>query len=213
MKHCTNSKIVTKTAFFSNESGTAIIEFAIIAPVFFLIFFGLFEFGLFMFHKVVLENIAVEVSRIVSLGGKSSPACLGKVTREDFIKCVVTDKAQVLINPSQVQVQVVKATAPNKSTSPDICLDDPNNPSSTVLACTQYQELNGTAGYQGIADSDAGLKSDIVEVRITYPWKVQLPLLNEYFSAPVYNSVTGVTTTQKGYLSITAVTVIKNEPF
>lgn len=213
MKHYTNSKTPNKIGITQNESGVAIIEFALVAPVFFLIFFGLFEFGLFMYHKVVIENIAVEVARVVSLGRTSSPACSTSATREDFIKCVVKDKAQVLIDGSNKINTQVRTLAIGGTIAPDICM---TNPPSSPAACpspTPYEDVNGDGVYNGLAVSNAGNGNDTVEIRIIYPYQVNLPLVGKFFTAKILDQVSGITSTQEGYVLINATTVIRAEPF
>ena len=46
-----------------NQSGTAIVEFAIIFPITMLLFFGIVEFGLMLFDKAVITNASREGAR------------------------------------------------------------------------------------------------------------------------------------------------------
>ncbi len=185
------------------------IEFAIVVPIFFLFFFGLIEFGLVTFHKIALERIAMDVSRIASIGTTGDSSCHADTAlspqeqQVQYIKCIVRIKASGLINSEEVQVEVQKLSGGGKTTVPDICFDDPNNPSSLPATCHTYEDVNGDGKYSGIGDSNPGLRGEIIEVRISYPWKVRLPFMQEYFKVG----------THKGIAMLTASTVIKNEPF
>ena len=46
-----------------NEKGGSLIEFALIAPLLFLILFGIIEFGLIMYNKAVITNASREGAR------------------------------------------------------------------------------------------------------------------------------------------------------
>lgn len=48
----------------NSENGVAILEFAIIAILFFLFLFGIIEFGILMFNQQVLANAAREGARM-----------------------------------------------------------------------------------------------------------------------------------------------------
>jgi len=51
-----------------DESGVTAIEFAMLAPVFFLVFFSMFETGLIMFTEYVLQSSTQEAARLVRTG-------------------------------------------------------------------------------------------------------------------------------------------------
>lgn len=184
------------------RDGSTIIEFAIIAPVFFLLMFGVTEFGLFMYHKIIIERIAVEISRVASIGKLFDSVCTNPPDRVAYIKCVVKDRSSGLINSDKVEVQIVRLSE-GSTTTPDICLDNPDNPSSAPATCSVYEDVNNDGEYKGIAASNAGNAGDVVEVRISYPWIVQFPLIKDYFGSAAH----------KGIVMVTASTVIKNEPF
>lgn len=190
------------SGFFHKNDGSAIIEFAIVAPVFLLLLFGVTEFGLFMYHKITVERVAVEISRMASIGKTADGgACSGTNNQLAFITCIVRDKSHALINGDRVQVQVGTLAAGGTSI-PDICLDDSANPSSTPATCTTYEDVDGNGVYRGAEASNFGGNGDTVEVRISYPWSVQFPLLKKYFGSAA----------NKGIVMITASTIIKNEP-
>ncbi len=52
-----------------SDSGAAAVEFAIIAPLLFLLLFGLIDFGLAINARIVASNAAREGARVASLGG------------------------------------------------------------------------------------------------------------------------------------------------
>lgn len=196
------------SGFFRRSDGTAIIEFAIIAPVFFLIIFGVLEFGLFMYSKSVIEGIAVEISRTASIGKSSGGACSGMTgakAREDYIRCVVKERAKALIGGDQADVQINTVVA-GGTTDPDICFAV-TPPSSPAICAGVYEDVNGDGKYNGLAASNAGKPGEAIEVRISYPWNVQFPLMNKFFQT--VDSGGNV----RHAIMMTSSTVIKNEPF
>ena len=187
--------------FFRKNDGATIIEFAIVAPIFFLIMFGMIEFGLFMYHRTTVERIAVEISRLVSIGKTVDSVCSGTKTQLEFINCVVEDRSSALMNGDRLQVQV-KTLADGGTTVPDICLADPENPSSAPETCTIYEDVDGNGVYRGSSTSNFGANGDAVEIRLSYPWAVKFPLMSDYFGSA----------DNKGIVMISASTIIKNEP-
>jgi hypothetical protein len=188
--------------FFRKNDGSALIEFAIVAPVFLLILFGVTEFGLFMYNKITVERIAVEVSRIASIAKTvDSGSCSGTSNQSEYITCIVREKSSALINGDRLQVQIGRV-ADGGTSLPDICLDDSANPSSAPATCNLYEDVDGNGVYRGSAASNYGGNGDTIEVQISYPWSVQFPLLNSYFGSA----------SNKGIAMIAASTTIKNEP-
>jgi Flp pilus assembly protein TadG len=55
-----------------SESGAALVEFTILAPVFFLITFGIIEFGSIFFVQNTMVNAAREASRSMAVQGLTS---------------------------------------------------------------------------------------------------------------------------------------------
>src|SRR5262245_18866068 len=51
-----------------NTSGSVAIEFALIAPIFFLLLFGIIEATLALFANMVLENATKETARLIRTG-------------------------------------------------------------------------------------------------------------------------------------------------
>ncbi len=52
-----------------DEDGVAATEFAIIAPILVLLFFGIVYFGLYIYRAQVLESATREAARVASVGG------------------------------------------------------------------------------------------------------------------------------------------------
>ncbi len=199
------------SGFFRKNDGATIIEFALVAPIFFLIMFGMMEFGLFMYHKITVERIAVDISRVSSIGNISDSTCPtdpAKPSKErqiDYIKCIVREKSKALINGDRILVQIANLSSGAGAKIPDICLDDPKNPSSDPATCNIFEDVDGDGVYKGGA-SDTGSTNaegvgDVIEVRISYPWTIQMPLMSKFFTNSMLN----------GVVMISESTIIRNE--
>ncbi len=202
------------SGLFRSNDGATIIEFAVVAPVFFLIMFGMMEFGLYMYHKITVERIAVDVSRISSIQKISDSSCptdTSKTTKErqiDYIKCVVKEKSSALINGDRTQVQIANLSAGETSKAPDICLNDPEHPSSETPKedCKIYEDVDGDGNYTPSGGINTGSTNvagvgDVIEVRISYPWSIQMPFMSQFFGGPAHN----------GVVMISESTIIRNE--
>jgi hypothetical protein len=59
---------VSRLRLRNGKRGAALVEFAIVAPLLFLIVLGIIEFGVIMMHQLTLVQVAREGSRAASLG-------------------------------------------------------------------------------------------------------------------------------------------------
>jgi len=197
--------------FLYDERGANIIEFAFVAPVFFLLFLGILEFGLFTFHQVVVQSIMTQAAREASLGKSvGSGACGSTSSTVTFITCLVQQKSGALIRGNSVKVVINKITSSGGVTQPDVCILADGQVSVTVDPCPTgiYEESNGIAGYQALSSlQNSGAAGEIVEVRVLYPWKVLIPFVGTYLGTKDANGV------GSGVVLISASTVVKNEPF
>jgi Flp pilus assembly protein TadG len=49
--------------YYQRQQGTSLVEFAFVAPVFFLLLFGIIEFGVILFDKATITNASREGAR------------------------------------------------------------------------------------------------------------------------------------------------------
>ncbi|MDX2095768.1 MAG: TadE/TadG family type IV pilus assembly protein [Alphaproteobacteria bacterium] len=185
-----------------DTAGATAIEFAVVSGVFFMLMFGIIEYGMIMLTKVAIESATQQVGRSASIGnnvaGCANPVC--------SIKKIIADKTVGLVNPKSVIVTatVVSGATTGTPPTPDMCLADAANPfPATCPPGAPFQNNNGVAGYQlsaGLTAGSIGGAGDLVEIRVTYLWRVLFPLFRSQFG-------------RNGVLTITSSTVVKNEPF
>ncbi|MFZ4125612.1 MAG: TadE/TadG family type IV pilus assembly protein [Rickettsiales bacterium] len=179
-----------------DNAGATLIEFALVAPVFFLLLMAIIEFGLIGFHQVAIESAVAATAREASLGKATTSG-----DRVEYVRTHLRQKLKGLINANQLQISASTVVSGGTSASPDICMDDPPRLGGPCDPPLIFEEVNNIPGYQG-ADAlvSLGNAGDVVEVRVLYPWRVQLPLMSRFFG-------------QNGVFLITANTIVKNEPF
>lgn len=183
-----------------DQTGAAAVEFAVVAGVFFMLMFGIIEYGMIMLTKVAIESTAIQVGRQASIGNVSA-GCADRVCE---IQRAVAEKTQGLVDAESVNVSTTVISSPTSAAPPvsDICLDNPDNPYPTT--CGAWQENNGSpesydppSALNGGAVGNGG---DLIEIRVTHLWHVLFPMFRSYFG-------------DNGAVTISATTVIKNEPF
>ncbi len=183
-----------------DRRGATAIEFAIVAFAFFILMFAIIEYGLIMLTKVAIEAATIQVSRSASIGAVGA-GCNDRVCE---IRRLVQEKTFGLIDAQSVNVTATVVSSPTTATppKPDICLDNPATPYPPT--CTAWQENGGDPlSYNppaALGATSIGNAGDVVEVRVTYLWRVLFPIFRSYFG-------------NNGVLTISSSTVIKNEPF
>ena len=203
--------------FVCAREGATILEYAIVAPVFFLMLFAIVEYGLYTFHSVAVESAVSQAARAASIGrtGAASGACTATSDRVGYVQCILRDKTSGLINSDSVTVvaNLVANGGVPASQTPDICMTDPPRAGGTCPPDTKFLDSNGNGvfdGSTGLTSTSLGNPGDLVEIRVFYPWKVQIPLMKEFFGCRGDQNQAGC---QQGVAMITAATVLKNEPF
>lgn len=185
-----------------DTAGATAIEFAVVSGVFFMLMFGIIEYGMIMLTKVAIESATQQVGRSASIGNNAA----GCTDRVCSIKKIIADKTVGLVNPKSIIVTatVVSSATTGTPPTPDMCLDNPANPfPATCPPGAPFQNNNGIPGYQssaGLVAGSIGGGGDLVEIRVTYLWRVLFPLFRSQFG-------------RNGVLTITSSTVVKNEPF
>jgi hypothetical protein len=206
--------------FIKNCVGATIVEFAIVAPVFFLLLAGIVEYGLYTFSSVAIESAVMQAARTASLGKSSDKAgsgraCEGTADRVGYIKCVLRDKTSSLINADTITItaNLVANGGVPASVSPDICMTDPPTVGGPCPKDTPWQDVNGNNKYDpgtAMTEASMGNAGDLVEVRVYYPWKVQIPFMKSFFGCRGDQAQAGC---KEGIIMISSSTVLKNEPF
>jgi len=90
---------------YGSSRGQALVEFALIAPVFFLLLFGIVDFGMAMDHRITLQHAVREGARYAAV----HDGCADIQDR-------TAERAGTLIDASEVSVSYQENPAPDGST-------------------------------------------------------------------------------------------------
>lgn len=83
-----------------NRKGAAAVEFALIAPVFFLLIFGMIEFGRMIMVQQIVTNASREGARMAILDGATTSGHDGVNTRvTEYLQEAGIQGASVTVNP------------------------------------------------------------------------------------------------------------------
>jgi len=171
------------------QKGSAAIEFAFVAPVFFMLLLGTFEAAIMFFSQAVLQNGMVDMGRMIRTGQVNcynkagDGSCSSNMTQTQF-RTMLCDKVSPLIQcDTNLQIDVTTFTdygGLNRSNPvlPDNTLDPAMNRYQTGTAC------------------------DVVLARAFYTWRVATPLLS-WFLVNMGDDTR----------LVTAATAFRNEPY
>jgi Flp pilus assembly protein TadG len=141
------------------RSGSAAIEFAFVAPVFFLFLMGTMETGIIYFGDFVLQNAVNDAARQIRTG----------------------QVAQNGTTQTQFRAMICKSIDPLLACDDNLQID--------VQAYTDFNSLNITNPILANGELDPTLKNwvpgavcSVVLVRAFYTWKVATPLLTPFLT-------------------------------
>ena len=171
-------------SFHKSSSGATAVEFAMVAPVFFLMLGVILETGLMLFTEYVLQTSVQEAARLVRTGQAQD----AKLDAAAF-KTKICDTAGLVIN-CQGNVSVYMTAAANFATLDasvpsylNVGLKDDGTPNPTSYAC--------------------GGPSQAVALIATYDWKFTVPYFMSFFG----NIKNNTTRRLAGFA------MFRNEPF
>jgi Flp pilus assembly protein TadG len=141
-----------------SQSGAAAIEFAVVAPVLFLLLCGIIETGVIFFADSTLQNATDDTARLVRTGQAQN----GNMTQAQFVAHVCGEMSGLLpLSTCEANLAVDMQSFSNFSTMGFNPVLNPNG--SLNLGNMQYQP--GTA-------------CQVVLVRAFYPWTIMTPLMS-----------------------------------
>ena len=162
------------------NKGSAAIEFAMVAPVFFLLLMGTIEAGVIFFAQSALQNAVNDAARLVRTGQSAcytvgSNNLCQSMTADQFRTRVCNDVSALLKN-----------CAVDANGQSDLQFDVRAYPSGFGGA-NNNPPLNAQQDLPNLTDFDTGNACDVVLVRAFYRWPVFTPMLN-FFLANMANN-------------------------
>ena len=186
-------------------SGSAAIEFAFIAPVFFALMLGILQIGTMIFGQFALQNAVTEAGRMVRTGQAqaidpaTAPKCSGSgvsgayPNQQAWFHDQICCGTAPLLDCSKVHVNVSSSTS---------------GFSASGFASTQG--ANGL--YTNVTDAySPGAACDVVLIRATYAWPVWFPGLAQLLNSN--NSKNYLVNMANDSHLISGTAAFRNEPF
>lgn len=175
--------------FIKMEAGTSIVEFAVAAPLFFLVIFAAINLGIMLMMQNALESAAREAARY----GITGQTQVG-MTRAQAIKIkaleVLKDYSANIIKPDKVKFTTKAYSNLASVGRPEPLLNDSNKNKVWDLGDT-FTDINGNGVWdadQGVSNS-FGLPGQVVLYEISYTWDTIFPI----FGASSLITLKGVT--------------------
>jgi Flp pilus assembly protein TadG len=131
--------------FRRNRTGSAAVEFALVAPVFFALLFAIIETGILFFASQVLETITQDSARMIMTGQAQTAA----YTQAQF-QTYVCGQIPALFTCSNLSVDVESY--------------------SSFSSVTIANQIDGNKNFINNMQYNPGGPGDIVVVRLFYPW-------------------------------------------
>uniref|UniRef100_A0A7C3UXT5 Pilus assembly protein n=1 Tax=Desulfobacca acetoxidans TaxID=60893 RepID=A0A7C3UXT5_9BACT len=90
-----------KAIRLKNQQGAAVVEFALLAPLFVALLFGVVEFGLSIYSKEVITNASREGARfgVVYCSPRKTAAQIKAQVQDYLTKAGFTDAADITVSP------------------------------------------------------------------------------------------------------------------
>jgi Flp pilus assembly protein TadG len=152
------------------DKGSAALEFAMVAPVFFLLLMGTMETGIMFFAQSSLQNAVNDAARLVQTGQS------GCFTTDVNNNCVPMTAAQFRAQIcSEVMPLLQNCSITGGST--DLQFDVTAYPSG-FTGLTNSSPLDAAQNLPNLSTFNVGGACDVVLVRAFYKWPVFTPALN-----------------------------------
>ena len=139
------------------RAGSAVVEFAFIAPVFFVLLMGIIEAGIIFFAQSVLQNATNDAARLIRTGQVAAAS----MTQTQFRTTICNEIGPLLACDSNLLVDVESFSSFSSVTY--------------TSALTSGNALNTNLNNYSI-----GAACSIVLVRTFYTWNVVTPLLTTF---------------------------------
>jgi Flp pilus assembly protein TadG len=180
--------------FARARDGVAALEFAFIAPVFLMLMMGVIETSLLMLTQNTLENAIFAATRT----GKTGYTASGS-TQVDTIRAALNSRAISFIDTTQLNLSYKSYNQFDQIGQPEPFVDANSN--GVRDNGENYTDVNANGQYDtDMGASDVGGSSEVVVYTVTYPWRINTPMIGRLF-------------TNNGNLTLTARAVVQNEPY
>jgi len=177
--------------FLKARRGAAALEFALVAPVFFILLLGVFDLSILFFLLLTLENAALDAARFGSTGAVPEDA-----TRDERIREIVHGATMGLLDDKGLDIRMLVYQSYEDVAAAEWLFDvngnDAHDPGEI------FDDVNGN----GVWDGDPGVPgsgapNEIVVYRVSAQYRLITPLMDDLIGA----------------IPIRSAVPIRNEPF
>ena len=136
----------TIKSFSKSEDGTTLIEFALLAPVFFMLIMGLVEFVLYQYKAYTLNYVVYEAARNLQTGEVQTADDMQAAFEEE-----VCAHAGVLMDCEAIKYDVRAFDELDEVTYPPVEFDEDGNPTNFVFepgGPNEYSVVRATIEHQ-----------------------------------------------------------------
>lgn len=120
--------MTTEKRLRKSESGNVLIEFALLAPIFFMLVMGLVEFVLFEYRTYALNHVVYEAARNLQTGEVQTSADMQKAFKDE-----VCAQAGEMIDCEEIDFDVRSFNKLKDITYPTVEFDDEGRPTNFVF--------------------------------------------------------------------------------
>lgn len=184
----------------ADEDGASAIEFALVAPILFLIMMGIIEFGMIMYANNIIEN-ATTIGARYSITGSDyadeSRAVDGTVIengldRVELIKATIRQRSSGLLDEENISISCQNlGDAFGSLTNNQVG----TRPDPTISGAGDNCESAGENG-----NNNAGAGGEAVIYNVEYNWELFTPLVGRFFG-------------DDNALTLQSALIVKNEQF
>ena len=161
------------------ERGTAMMEFAFLAPIFIGMLGAIMEFSGILFVQTLLEGSAREASRY-GITGSTEPG----VSREDEIMAIVTKNTYGIVDLDNLEMETLVYANFGDIGQPEPFTD--TNDNGIYDVGEPFDDVNGNGAWDpDMGAAGLGGPGDVVVYRMTYDWPIIIPIFRPFFGDTV----------------------------
>jgi TadE-like protein len=175
-----------------DDGGKAIVEFALVAPMFLGVTLAILEFSGIMFVQTLLEGGAREASRY-GLTGQQPDG----ISRETMILQIVSENSFGVIDVSELDMTTLVYDSFEEVGEPEPFTDENGN--DAYDEGEPYTDVNGNGGWDDdMGAAGLGGPGEVVVYEMSYDWPIIIPLFRPFFG---------------DHVTLEANIAVRNEPF
>ena len=178
-------------AFPGTRRGVSALEFALVAPVFFILLIGVFDLSILFFLMLTLESATLDAARFGSTGAVPEDA-----TRDERIRQIVHGATMGLLDDKNLDIQMLVYDSYEDVAAAEWLVDI--NENGAHDSGETFYDVNGNGEWDGdTGDPGSGAPNEIVVYRVSAQYRLMTPLMDDLIGA----------------IPIRSAAPIRNEPF